>query len=78
MLLDHNLLNKRGLFIHPKELEVFHVTQFLNGSKDPNLELNPSIDTIFKAIKEIKKDEELTVDYNKDLEGTGFVYNFSY
>ena len=78
MLLDHNLLNKRGLFIHPKELEVFHVTQFLNGSKDPNLELNPSIDTIFKAIKEIKKDEELTVDYNKDLEGTGFVYNFTY
>jgi len=78
MLLDYNLLSKSGVFIHPKELEVFHMTQFLNGSKDPNLELDPLTDTIFKTIKEIKKGEELTVDYHKCLEGTGFVYNFSY
>lgn len=78
MLLDYNLLCKKGLFVHPKELEVFHIGQFLNGSKDPNIKLDPNLASVFKTIKEIKKGEELTVDYNKDLEGSGFVYNCTY
>ena len=77
-LLDYNLLCKKGLFVHPKELEVFHIGQFLNGSKEPNLKLDPNLASVFETIKEIKKGEELTVDYNKDLEGTGFAYNCSY
>jgi len=77
-LLDYNLLNKRGLFIHPKELEVFHISQFLNGSREPNLLIDPELETFFKTTREIKKGEELTADYNKDLEGTGFAYNCTY
>ena len=52
MLLDYNLLTNRGLFIHPCELEVLHITQFLNASTDPNLELNENREDPFKTIKE--------------------------
>ena len=32
----------------------------------------------FKTIKEIKSGEELTVDYQKDLEETEWSYNYKY
>ena len=66
------------MFIHPCELEVLHITQFLNASTDPNLELNENREDPFKTIKEIRAGEELTVDYQKDLKKTDCKYNFSY
>ena len=77
MLLDYNLLTDRGLFIHPCELEVLHITQFLNASTDPNEELRDR-EEIFKTIREIKAGEELTVDYQKDLKDTDCKYNYKY
>jgi SET domain-containing protein len=78
MLLDYNLLSKRGLFVHPYELEVLHITQFLNASSEPNLGLDTEREDTFKTIKEIKTGEELTVDYQKDLEETEWSYNYKY
>jgi len=78
ILLDYNLLSKRGLFVHPCELEVLHITQFLNASSDPNLNLDMEREDTFKTIKEIKSGEELTVDYQKDLEETEWSYNYKY
>ena len=78
MLLDYNLLTDRGLFIHPCELEVLHITQFLNASTQPNVELKENREDPFKTIKEIKAGEELTVDYQKDLKTTDFKYNYKY
>jgi len=77
MLLDYNLLTDRGLFIHPCELEVLHITQFLNASTDPNVELRDR-EEIFKTIREIKAGEELTVDYQKDLKDADCKYNYKY
>ena len=54
MLLDYNLLSNRGLFVHPCELEVLHITQFLNASTDPNLELDTEREEPFKTIRKIK------------------------
>jgi SET domain-containing protein len=78
MLLDYNLLSKRGLFVHPYELEVLHITQFLNASSEPNLGLDTEREDTFRTIKEIKTGEELTVDYQKDLEETEWSYNYKY
>jgi len=78
MLLDYNLLTNRGLFIHPCELEILHITQFLNASKNPNLELSQEREDPFKTIREIKIGEELTADYQKDLEGSDCKYNYKY
>ena len=78
MLLDYNLLSDRGLFIHPYELEVLHITQFLNSSSEPNLDLNMEREEVFKTTKEIKSGEELTVDYQKDLKETDWSYNYKY
>lgn len=78
MLLDYNLLTNRGLFVHPCELEVLHITQFLNASADPNLELDTEREEPFKTIRKIKAGEELTVDYQKDLKDTDCKYNYKY
>lgn len=78
MLLDYNLITNRGLFIHPCELEVLHITQFLNASTNPNLELKENREDPFKTIRKIKLGEELTVDYQKDLKDTDCKYNYKY
>jgi len=78
MLLDYNLLTDRGLFIHPCELEVLHITQFLNASTEPNVELKGNREDSFQTIKKIKAGEELTVDYKKDLKDTDCKYNYKY
>ena len=78
MLLDYNLLTDRGLFIHPCELEVLHITQFLNASTEPNAELIEDREAPFQTIKEIKAGEELTVNYQKDLKDTDCKYNYKY
>ena len=76
MLLDYNLLSNRGLFVHPCELEVLHITQFLNASTDPNIELDTEREDPFKTIRKIKVGEELTVDYQKDLKNANCEYNY--
>ena len=78
MLLDYNLLSKVGLFVHPYELDLLHITQFLNSSESPNLRLDVVKAETFKTIREIKAGEELTVDYQKDLKQTEFSYNYKY
>ena len=78
MLLDYNLLTDRGLSIHPCELEVLHITQFLNASTEPNVELIEDREDPFQTIKEIKAGEELTVNYQKDLKDTDCKYNYKY
>ena len=78
MLLDYNLLTDKGLFIHPSELEVLHITQFLNASTNPNVELKDGRQDPFKTIKEVKVGEELTVDYQKDLKESDCKYNYKY
>ena len=78
MLLDYNLLSKVGLFVHPYELDLLHITQFLNSSESPNLRLDVDKAETFKTIREIKAGEELTVDYQKDLRQTEFSYNYKY
>ncbi len=78
MLLDYNLLSNRGLFVHPADLEMFHITQFLNASTEPNLNLDMERENSFETIRKIEKGEELTVDYQKDLEGTEWSYNYKY
>jgi hypothetical protein len=70
-LLDHNIKESDGLYISPHELEVLHLTQFLNSSKEPNLDFiiqfrcASSFDGSGKFItnREIKIGEELTIDY---------------
>jgi len=78
MLLDYNLVSDKGLFVHPCELEILHITQFLNASKDPNLDVSLEREDPFKTIREIKIGEELTVDYQKDLQHTSLKYNCKY
>ena len=78
MLLDYNLLTNRGLFIHPCELEVLHITQFLNASTEPNVQLIEDKEDPFQTIKKIKAGEELTVNYQKDLKDTDCKYNYKY
>jgi len=66
------------IFIHPYEMEVLHISQFLNASTDPNLKLEPDELTPYRTIREIKTGEELTVDYEKDLKETNCRYNYRY
>ncbi len=78
MLYDYNLKSKEGLLLYPYELEVMHITQFLNASKEPNLDFLVKKDGEFITNREIKAGEELTVDYQKDLKQTEFSYNYKY
>jgi|TARA_Y100000310_G_C20317185_1_gene638993 hypothetical protein len=66
------------IFIHPYEMEVLHISQFLNASTDPNLKLESDELTPFRTMREIKTGEELTVDYEKDLKETNCRYNYRY
>tara|TARA_Y100000310_G_scaffold267587_1_gene279649 strand:+ start:136 stop:585 length:450 start_codon:yes stop_codon:yes gene_type:complete len=77
-LLDYNLKESDGLYISPHELEVFHLTQFLNASKKPNLDFLFDTTGEFITNREIKKGEELTVDYQKSLQNTNITYNHQY
>jgi len=72
MIYDYNLKTVHGFFIPPYELEIFHIVQFLNSSKTPNLELameerEGKIQSIYKTLREIKTEEELTVDFENQL-----------
>tara|TARA_R110001583_G_scaffold138034_3_gene289635 strand:+ start:172 stop:657 length:486 start_codon:yes stop_codon:yes gene_type:complete len=93
VLLDYNLLDAHiknvinddtvqfigeHVFIHPYEMEVLHISQFLNASTDPNLKLESAELTPFRTMREIKTGEELTVDYKKDLKETNCRYNYRY
>ncbi len=62
-LLDYNLKESDGLYISPHELEVFHLTQFLNSSKEPNLDFIFDRSGKFITNRKIKIGEELTIDY---------------
>ena len=78
MLYDYNLKSEEGLLLYPHELEVMHITQFLNASKDPNLDFLVKKDGGFITNREIKAGEELTVDYKKSLKNTDWKYNYDY
>ena len=78
MLYDYNLKSEEGLLLCPHELEVMHITQFLNASKDPNLDFLVKKDGEFITNREIKAGEELTVDYKKVLKNTAWRYNYDY
>jgi SET domain-containing protein len=78
MLYDYNLKSEEGLLLYPHELEVMHITQFLNASKDPNLDFLVKKDGKFITNREIKAGEELTVDYKKVLKNTYWRYNYDY
>ncbi len=74
-LYDYNLKSSYGLFISPHELDVLHITQFLNYSEDPNLDFLVKEEGEFITNREIKTGEELTVDYKKALKNTDLKYN---
>jgi len=78
MIKDYNLKTVNGFLISPFELEVLHITQFLNASKEPNLDLITEGDGDFVTNKNVEKGEELTVDYQKCLENTNLFYNYKY
>ena len=78
MIKDYNLKTQYGFLISPFELEVLHITQFLNASKEPNLNLITEGEGKFVANKNITKGEELTVDYQKCLKNTNLLYNYKY
>ena len=64
-LLDYNLKESNGLYISPHELEIFHLTQFLNSSNEPNLDFIFDGSAAFVTNREIKIGEELTIDYQR-------------
>lgn len=64
-LLDYNLKESDGLYISPHELEIFHLTQFLNSSNKPNLDFVFDGSPLFIANREISAGEELTIDYQQ-------------
>ena len=70
--------SEEGLLLFPHELEVMHITQFLNSSEDPNLDFLVKKDGEFITNIEIKAGEELTVDYKKSLKNTDWKYNYDY
>ena len=70
--------SEEGLLLFPHELEVMHITQFLNSSEDPNLDFLVKKDGEFITNREIKAGEELTVDYKKSLKNTDWKYNYDY
>ena len=74
-LQDYNLKSSYGLFISPYELDIFHITQFLNSSEDPNLDFLVKKEGEFITNKEINTGEELTVDYKKALKNVDLEYN---
>lgn len=78
MLLDYNLKENQGVYISPHELEMIHITQFLNASKNPNLDFLFDTTGEFVTNREIKAGEELTVDYQKSLQNTSTTYNHPY
>jgi SET domain-containing protein len=78
MIKDYNLKTHYGFLISPFELEVLHITQFLNASKEPNLNLVTEGEGKFVTNKNVKKGEELTVDYQKCLKNTNLAYNYKY
>ena len=78
MLLDYNLKENQGVYISPHELEMLHITQFLNASKNPNLDFLFDTTGEFVTNREIKVGEELTVDYQKSLQNTSITYNHPY
>jgi len=78
MLLDYNLKENQGVYISPHELEMIHITQFLNASKNPNLDFLFDTTGEFVTNREIKAGEELTVDYQKSLQNTSITYNHPY
>ena len=78
MVKDYNLKTVSGFLISPFELEVLHITQFLNASKEPNLDLLTEGEGEFVTNRHVKEGEELTVDYQKCLKNTNLLYNYKY
>ena len=81
LLYSYNLKSGHGLYLSPYELEIFHITNFLNHSKEPNLKLvlddkGVSSPVPYVTIKNIKAGEELTVDYENDLKDSEYEYGY--
>lgn len=79
MICDYNLYTSIGVYLSPLDFQIIQyiLPSFLNGSKDPNIELDPS-NMKFKTVRAIKEGEELTCDYTANLEKTQFNYNIIY
>jgi SET domain-containing protein len=59
------LFFSEGKYWIPEQgIQTLCITHFLNHSKQPNLTTTPDGD-IFIAVRDIKKGEELTVDYGQ-------------
>ena len=66
---EHAVVLPNGVWVVPSDMHRMHVVWYLNHSSNPNIA--PDNNFNWYAVRDIKKGEELTGDYNAwDAEGT--------